>query len=119
MPPVRAAFPKAFVLLVLILALLVSDAAGSLAGGLAGGLALAAATGDGAFVQVAGIDGLNSLHHNLSILLASGGNCAGRAINFHKYSMFSRRLSRESGAFRRKARVIFPRAQRRACARNP
>ena len=62
MPPVVQAAPLVLSLLLLVLALLIGDAAAGLAGRLARGLALAAAALLGALAQVAGLDGLNSLH---------------------------------------------------------
>ena len=53
-------------LVILILALLVGHAAAGFAGRLAGGLALAATAVLGALAQVAGLDGMNSFHDDLS-----------------------------------------------------
>src|SRR5699024_3618394 len=62
MPPGKGGIKRGRCLLVAVLALLVCHAAGSLAGRLAGGLALAAAAGLDALGQVAGRNGLDSLH---------------------------------------------------------
>ena len=63
MPPIKAAFRRNRVLLLLVFALLVGNAAAGLASGLARGLAFAAAAVLGAGAEVLGFQSLN-LHND-------------------------------------------------------
>ena len=74
MPPEKTAAllvceVKRKLLAFLILALLVGNAAAGLAGGLAGSLALAAAAVLGALAEILGLQGLNVVHNDTSVLV--------------------------------------------------